>query len=157
MERRDFIATFIVGLLGVPRAAAAQPASGMARIGWLSLSTPAGNDDLLAGFLPMLKQEGYTESMNLAIEYRFANGQVDRIEKQAVELVRLKVDIIVATGSQAAEAAKRATSTIPIVMAAVGDPVGLGLVASLNKPWWEHHRPIVRAGRLCCEMVGISA
>lgn len=134
MERRDFIATFIVGILGAPRAAVAQPASGMARIGWLSYSTPTGNDDLLAGFLPMLKQEGYTESMNLAIEYRFAAGQIDRIEKQAVELVRLKVDIIVATGSQAAEAAKRATSTIPIVMVAVGDPVGLGLVASLNKP-----------------------
>jgi len=104
----------------------------MARIGWLSMA--ASNDDLLSGFRPGLEQLGYIEGQNIAIDYRFADGLTDRLEKQAVELVRLRVDAIVATGSQAAEAAKRATSTIPIVMVAVGDPVGLGLVASLNRP-----------------------
>jgi putative ABC transport system substrate-binding protein len=104
----------------------------MARIGWLSMA--ASNDDLLSGFRPGLEQLGYIEGQNIAIDYRFADGLTDRLETQALELVRLKVDAIVATGSQAVEAAKRATSTIPIVMVAVGDPVGLGLVASLNKP-----------------------
>ena len=132
IDRRAFNAALVVGFLGAPRVAIGQPATKMARIGWLSMA--ASNDDLLSGFRPGLEQLGYIEGQNIAIDYRFADGLTDRLEKQAVELVRLRVDAIVATGSQAAEAAKRATSTIPIVMVAVGDPVGLGLVASLNRP-----------------------
>jgi len=132
MDRRAFIVALVLAFLGVPRAVVAQPATKMARIGWLSMG--ASNDDLLSGFRPGLEQLGYTEGRNIAIDYRFADGLTARLEAQAVELVRLKVNAIVVVGSQAAEAAKLATSTIPIVMIGVGDPVGVGLVASLNKP-----------------------
>jgi putative ABC transport system substrate-binding protein len=81
-----------------------------------------------------LRELGYVEGRNLTIEYRWAAGKEERLPELAAELVRLKVDIIVASATPTIVAAKRATSTIPIVMAAVGDPVGSGLVASLARP-----------------------
>lgn len=132
--RREFIVAVGGVLVGGPQFALAQPAPKMVRIGWLSLAAPAGNEDYLAGFRRGLQQLGYVEGRNLAIEYRFASGFTDRLETQAAELAKLGVSAIVVAGSQAAEAAKRATATIPIVMAGVGDPVGVGLVASLNRP-----------------------
>lgn len=134
MDRRAFIAAVAGGLLGAPLSALAQPARGASRIGWLSLSTAAGNADLVGGFREGLQQTDRTEGKTLTIEYRFADGQAERLPNLAVELIGLPVDAIVVTGSQAAVAAKQATATIPIVMAGVGDPVGMGLIASLARP-----------------------
>jgi putative ABC transport system substrate-binding protein len=81
-----------------------------------------------------LRQLGYTEGPSLTIHYRFADGNVSRLQEQVTDLVRLKVDVIVACTSRAAVSAHRETQTIPIVMINVGDPVRLGLVASLARP-----------------------
>jgi len=89
---------------------------------------------LLDAFRQGLRELGWVEGQNIAIEYRFAEGRFDRLPDLAAELVRLKVDIIVAQPTPAAVAAKNATKTIPIVMISVGDPVGLGLIASLARP-----------------------
>ena len=134
MDRRAFLSTVTGGLLAAPLAAEAQPLRKIPRIGWLSLSTQAGNADILAGFREGLQQAGYTEGKNITIEYRFADGRAERLSSLAAELVGLPVDAIVVTGSQATAAAKQATTTIPIVMVSVGDPVGLGFVASLARP-----------------------
>ena len=81
-----------------------------------------------------LRQLGYVEGKNVAMEYRYADGQLDRLSQLAADLVGLKVDVIVVSGTRAAVAAKQATSTIPIVLAGVGDPVQAGLVSSLLHP-----------------------
>jgi putative ABC transport system substrate-binding protein len=133
VDRRRFLAGSVC-LLAAPLAAEAQPAGKVYRIGWLSLSTPAGNADLLAGFREGLQNAGYTEGKSITIELRFADGQAERLSSLALELVGLAVDEIVVTSSQVAAAAKRATATIPIVMISVGDPVGVGLIASLARP-----------------------
>lgn len=131
--RRAFLWAVCGGFLA-PRAAEAQPARKVPRIGWLSLSTAAGNVDILAGFREGLQQLGHAEGRSVGIEFRFADGRAERLRGLAVELVGLPVNLIVVTGSQAAAAAKQATTAIPIVMVSVGDPVGLGFVASLAKP-----------------------
>jgi putative ABC transport system substrate-binding protein len=128
--------TFILGvaLVAVSLAAHAQTTSKIPRIGWLGAPVAAGNVDQVEGFRGGLRQLGYTEGKNIIIEYRFADGRVERLPSLALELVNLNVDAIVVTGSQAARAAKQATATIPIVMAGVGDPLAIGLIASLAKP-----------------------
>ena len=112
----------------------AQPAK-VARVGWLNgegVFTP--NGPLTAELLRGLREQGYTEGQNLAIEYRSAEGRNEVFPALVAELVRLKVDVIVAHGGPATLAAKQATTTIPIVLVNVGDPVRLGLVASLARP-----------------------
>jgi len=106
------------------------------RIGYLVVgSAGAGESARLSGaFRDSLAELGWIEGKNVVIEYRFAEGQVDRLPSLAADLVRINVDLIVALPTPAAIEAKRATSAIPIVMVSVGDPVGLGLVASLAKP-----------------------
>ena len=107
----------------------------MPRIGFLSLTSPSDRPPLLAAFRQRLRELGWVEGQNIVIEYRYAEGRVDRLPDLAAELVRLKVDLIVASaGTQTAMAAKNATETIPIVMIAVRDPVGTGLIASLAHP-----------------------
>ena len=128
------LVTLALGLLVAPLAADAQQAGKVPRIGWLGLPGQAGNADIIGGFREGLRQLGYTEGKNITIEYRFADGRAERLSNLAVELVGLHVDAIVVTGSQAATAAKHATATIPIVMVSVGDPVAIGLIASLAKP-----------------------
>jgi putative tryptophan/tyrosine transport system substrate-binding protein len=103
-------------------------------IGFLDSSTPSGMAVLVDSFRQEMKKLGWVEGKNVAIEYRFAEGQPDRLNELAAELVRLKVDLIVVTGTPSALAAKKATTTIPIVMATSADPVGAGLVASLAQP-----------------------
>ena len=120
-------------LLVAPIAAKAQQA-GIPRIGWLGLPGSAANADLVAGFREGLRDLGYTEGKNLTMEYRFAEGRIERLTDLAAELVGLPVNAIVVTSTQAAIAAKRATATIPIVLVTVADPVGIGLIASLAKP-----------------------
>jgi putative ABC transport system substrate-binding protein len=133
MDRRAFIVTAALGALGrAPAVTSAQPASKANRLGYLSLSSGPGYGT--EAFLRGLRELGYVEGRNIIIEYRWAAGKKERLPELAAELVRLKVEVIVTAVTPAAEAAKRATSTIPIVMPVVGDPVGSGLVASLARP-----------------------
>src|SRR4029077_15371823 len=105
-----------------------------ARIGFLDDSTASGSAVLLEAFRQEMRKLGWVEGKNITIEYRFAEGKYDRLPELAAALVRLKVDLIVVAGGPTALAAKGATATIPIVMANVADPVGLGLVTSLARP-----------------------
>jgi putative tryptophan/tyrosine transport system substrate-binding protein len=105
------------------------------RIGFLSLTSPSDRPPLLDAFRQRLRELGWVEGQNIVIDYRYAEDRVDRLPDLAAELVRLKVDLIIASaGTQVATAAKNATETIPIVMIFVRDPVGTGLIASLARP-----------------------
>ena len=112
----------------------AQQAGKIFRIGFLDDSTASGSAVLLEAFRQELSKLGWIEGKNITIEYRFAEQKNERLPELAADLVRLKVDLIVVAGTPSALAAKRATTTIPIVMANAGDPVGAGLVASLARP-----------------------
>jgi putative ABC transport system substrate-binding protein len=106
----------------------------MHRVGFLGNSTAALEANLVGPFREGLRELGHVEGRDLTIEYRWAEGQYDRFPALIAELIALKVDIIVTAGTPAALAVKRATTTIPLVMVAVGDPVGTGLVESLARP-----------------------
>jgi putative ABC transport system substrate-binding protein len=121
-------------MLLAPLGAAAQQAGKVPRIGYLAAGSPSGGPHLLEAFRKGLRELGWVEGQNIVIDYRFAEGRFDRLPDLAAELVRLKVDIIVAGPTPPAAAAKKATETIPIVMIGVGDPVGQGLIASLARP-----------------------
>lgn len=123
-------------LLHFGSAAWAQPAPAIHRVGWLSHGSPPAQPQSVArDFLLAMKDAGYVEGRNLAIEYRFANGSVERLPELAAELVRSKVDVIVTVGEPAALSAKRTTSAIPIVVTGWSlDPVKDGLVTSLARP-----------------------
>jgi putative ABC transport system substrate-binding protein len=123
-----------VTLLVAPLAAGAQPATKIARIAILDTIPMTGRAQLWDVFRQGLRELGYVEGRNLAIESRSADGKAERLPALAAELVRGQPDLIVTAGAPAAMAAKQATTTIPIVMASVGDPVVLGLVASLARP-----------------------
>jgi putative tryptophan/tyrosine transport system substrate-binding protein len=114
--------------------AEAQQPTKVSRIGFLDGSTASGSAVLTDAFRQELNKLGWIEGKNIAIDYRFAEQKPERTPELAADLVRLKVDLIVVTGRPQALAAKKATSTIPIIMANVGDPVGAGLVASLARP-----------------------
>ncbi len=131
MDRRGFIGAMAGGLLAAPRASEAQQAGKVPRIGFLVFVSSEGR---YRGFQEGLRDLGYVEGQNIAIEFRSADGSLERLNYLADELVRLRVDVIVAGSTIGAIAAKRATSTIPVVMANVADPVGAGLVSSLARP-----------------------
>ena len=114
--------------------AEAQQTGKIFRIGFLDTSTASGSAGLLEAFRQELSKLGWIEGKNITIEYRFAEQKPERLPELAADLVRLKVDLIVSTAGPPALAAKKATTTIPIVMANAGDPVGAGLVASLARP-----------------------
>ncbi len=134
MRRRKFI-TLLGGTAATwPLTARAQMQRKMARIGYLGAGNRTVSPKLLEAFLQGLRDLGYVEGQNFVLVDRYAEGQQERLPELALELVRLEVDIIVAPTSGSAKAAKDATRTIPIVMAGGGDPVGLGLVASLARP-----------------------
>ena len=135
MNRRSFLGTLASGLLAAPLAAEGQQADRIARIGYLALNLAAGDPRGREAFLQGLGDLGYVEGRNLLIEYRDAKGKPEVFPALAAELVALKVDVIVtAGGSLAALAAKQATTSLPIVFTAVGDPVAEGLVTSLARP-----------------------
>jgi putative tryptophan/tyrosine transport system substrate-binding protein len=136
MKRRRFIEVIAGGLLAAPLAAEAQPAGKVWRVGLLTTGfkdVPGSNP----GIVPLtqgLRDLGYVDGRNLALEIRYAEGRTDRFPVLAAELVSLKVDVLIAVSTPGALAAKQATSTTPIVMAAVGEPVEVKLVESLAHP-----------------------
>src|SRR5215813_12914936 len=123
-----------VMLLAGATIAEAQQTGKIFRIGFLDSSTASGSAVLLEAFRQELSKFGWTVGKNITIEYRFAENKNDRLPEFAADLVRQKIDLIVVSGGPAAFAAKRATTTIPIVMVNLSDPVGQGLVASLARP-----------------------
>lgn len=134
MDRRAFVRGIAGAALLAPLGALAQPASKMYRIGYLSTPSAASVRNALDAFLAKLRELGWVDGQTMAIEYRWAEGDVDRLPGLAADLVTRKVDLIVAPAASAAMAAKKATGTIPIVMMFPVDPVALGLVASLGRP-----------------------
>jgi putative ABC transport system substrate-binding protein len=126
-------AAVVVVFVAAPLMVSAQPATKVARIGVLTLSTASWAPNA-EGFRQGLRELGWVEGQSLALEHRDAAGRADRLPALAGELVRLKVDVIVTQSNVATLAAKRATQTIPIVMAIAGDPVKAGLVSSLARP-----------------------
>jgi putative tryptophan/tyrosine transport system substrate-binding protein len=133
MRRREFIA--LVGSVTVlPIVAFALEPGKQPTIGFLGATTPTIWSSFVAAFLQRLRELGWIDGHNLAIEYRWAEGREDRYDDLAADLVRHKVDVIVTGGTSAVIAVKQATSVIPIVFATAGDPVGTGLVASLSRP-----------------------
>src|SRR5262249_40007914 len=130
-RRREFI-TLLGGAAAWPLAARAQA---MPVIGFLNSQSPEGYAGPLRGFRQGLKDSGYVENENLAIEYRWPNAEIERLPALAADLVRRRVAVIVTTGGAApARAAKAATTTIPVLFTTGDDPVRLGLVASLARP-----------------------
>ena len=131
-SRREFI-TLLGGAAAWPVTARAQQAR-VPTIGWLGGGTAATQSQWAVAFTERLRQLGWSEGSSIAIEYRWAEGRPERFAEIAAEFVRLKVDVILAAGTEAALAAKKATAIIPIVFPVAGDPVGTGLVASLARP-----------------------
>jgi putative ABC transport system substrate-binding protein len=135
MTEKITVLTLCAMFLALSGPAAAQQPGKAARIGYLEDGTAAGSAELLEAFRKQLTQLNWIEGQNLTIEYRYGEGKgVTRLTELAVELVGLKLDLIVVADTSAALAAKRTTSTAPIVMASVGDPVARGLIASLARP-----------------------
>jgi putative ABC transport system substrate-binding protein len=132
MKRREFI-TFLGGAaVAWPFVARAQPK--IPRVGFMGNSTVALEANLVGAFRDGLRELGYEEGRNIIIEYRWADGKYEQFPALVAELVAAKVDVIVTAGTPAALAVKKATTTVPLVMVAVGDPVGTGLVPSLARP-----------------------
>src|SRR5688572_19302651 len=121
-------------ILVVSYPAEAQKAKNIPRLGFLSANAAQNDRDRLAIFQRGLRELGYVEAKNILVEYRFADGKLERLPRLAAELARLDVNIIVTAGNEAVQAAKSATQTIPIVMAFSGDPVGAGFITSLARP-----------------------
>jgi len=134
MKKKFRIFTLCATLSALCLPANAQQQGKIFRIGFLDSSTASGSAVLVDAFRQELSKLGWVEGKNITIEYRFAEGKPDRFPELAAELVRLKIDLIVTTAGPPALAAKGATTTIPIVMVNVGDPVAFGLVASLARP-----------------------
>ncbi len=132
MRRREFL-TLLGGAAAWPLGVRAQQPV-MPVIGFLGANTPASQGQWTAAFVQRLRELGWSEGRNISIQYRWAEGRADRSAEIAAEFARLKVDVIATSGTPMALAAKRATSTTPIVFATAGDPVGTGLVASLANP-----------------------
>jgi putative ABC transport system substrate-binding protein len=132
--RRNLLIALGAGALAAPLSLLAQPQGKVWRIGFLSSESASGDGTRVEALRAGLRDLGYEEGKNLVIELRWADGKNDRLPELAAELVRLNVDVLVTYASPAIRAAKQATTTIPIVMAAVADPVALGLVASLARP-----------------------
>ena len=132
MRRREFIT--LLGGVAVTWPLAASAQSKTPRIGFMGNSTAALEANLVDAFREGLREHGYEEGRNILIEYRWADGKYERFPALVAELIAAKVEVIVTAGTPAALAMKKATTTVPLVMVAVGDPVGTGLVPSLARP-----------------------
>src|SRR3989304_10498451 len=134
MNRRTAIRRLATFFLTTTSFAHGQQAGKIFRIGFLDASTASGMAGLLEAFWQEMRKLGWIEGKNITMEYRFAEQKSERLPELAADLVRLKVDLIVVSETNASLAAKNATTTIPIVMTNPGDPVGTGLVVSLAQP-----------------------
>ena len=132
MDRRTFVFTLTGGLLALPPGGLAQQPAKVPRIG--VIGERSDSDSFVEAFRQGLRDLGYSEGQNVSIEFRSTNGALDLVPALARELVRLQVDVIVVGGGVAAKHVRAETTTVPIVFAVVGDPVGIGLVASLARP-----------------------
>jgi putative ABC transport system substrate-binding protein len=133
IRRRDFIRLLGGAAVAWPLAARGQQAGKLPTIGWLG-NTSSIDGNRVAPFVQRMRELGWIDGRNVAIEYRWAEGRNERYTEAAAEFVRLKVDVIVTLTTPATLAAKQATAVVPIVFAGVSDPVGTGLVASLARP-----------------------
>jgi len=136
LDRRKFVSGMALGFVALPLAVNAQQPTKLARVGYLVLSSLESPElrATIDAFRQGLRERGYVEGRNIIIEFRAADNKIERLPDLAGELVRLKVDVIVTTSSLTARAVQRATTTIPIVVPIMDDPVGDGLVASLARP-----------------------
>ncbi len=134
MRRREFIGLVGSTVVFLPFVARAQQPASVPRIGFLGVTSASGHRRQLEAFRAGLSDLGYVEGKNIVIEFRWAEGEYDRLPDLAAELLGLKVDILVTHGTPGVLAAKQATRTVPIVMAAIGDPVAVGAVASIARP-----------------------
>src|SRR5882762_2686494 len=134
IARRAFLRTLAGSLLAAPVAAEAQQPAKVARIGFLGPETVSGSKSRVDALRAGLRDLGYVEGKNIVIEFRWAEGKYDRLPDLATELVRLNVDVLVAAGEKAVDAAKRATTTTPIVVPVTGDAVATSLATSLARP-----------------------
>ena len=132
--RRRIVLALGAGALAAPLASFAQKPPKIARIGFLGATSASASQSRVDALKAGLRDLGYIEGKNLLIEFRWADGKYEQLSELAAELVRLKVDVLVTHGTPGIRAAKQATTTIPIVMATVSDPVATGLVASLRQP-----------------------
>ena len=133
MERRTFMGALTGGLLAAPLAAQAQPARRVPRVAFITTTSPETSISADA-FRQRLGDLGYVEGQNIVIEWRWGRGKTERFPEFAAEVVRIPVDVIVAANTPAGFAAKKATQTIPIVIATMADPVGDGFVATIARP-----------------------
>ena len=134
MNKREFITLLGGAVTAWPLAARAQQSGKLPTIGFLGQSTRSAASEWVAAFVQRLRELGWIEARNITIEYRWAEGREERFAEIAAEFVRLKVDVIIASGTPAVMASRQTTSVIPIVFAPAGDPVGTALVASLSRP-----------------------
>jgi putative tryptophan/tyrosine transport system substrate-binding protein len=134
MDRRRFLLTSLAGAFAGPLAVRAQEPARIWRIGFLGSGSHSAGDPRVEALRRGFGELGYADGRNLAIEFRWADGNANRLPLLAAELAKLKLDAIVSQGTQATDAARRAATTIPIVFAVAGDPVGTGLVSSLSRP-----------------------
>jgi len=153
VDRRSFLIAS-AGLLAAPLVARAQQAK-LPTIGFFGPNTPSLDSHRVGAFLQRLRELSWIEGRNVAIEYRWGEGRIERLAEIAAEFVRLKVDVIVTSGTPQVVAAKQATSVIPIVFAAVGDPVGTGLVASLARPGGNATGLSIQATDLAAKRLGL--
>ncbi len=134
LNRRNLLVVLGASVFAIPLACFAQRLAKVARIGFLGNSTAALEANLIGPFREGLRDLGYVEGRNLLLEERWADGKYERFPALIAELIALKVDVIVTAGTPAVIAVKKAATSVPVVMVAVGDPVGTGIVASLNRP-----------------------
>ena len=134
LRAMGLVVTFALVLLAAPPRADAQAPPKVPRIGFLGNTTPVLEANLVGPFREGLRDLGYVEGQNILIEYRWAEGKYDRFPALIAELIALKVDVIVTAGTPATLALKKATTSVPLVMIAVGDPVGTGIIPSLSRP-----------------------
>ena len=134
MRRREFIRLFGSAVVAWPLAARAQQAGKVHRIGFLGSATAAGSAKAVESFRAGLREFGYVEGRNIGIEFRWAEGNYDRLSDLVADLIATNVDVLITHGTPGTRAAKQATTTIPIVMAISGDAIATGLVSSLARP-----------------------